>query len=267
MHVKLISSLQRRITSRLLRWWVKIICNRHLWKWIWMLLGCVWLCDPTDCSLPGSFVHGILQARTLGWVAAPFCRASSQPREWAQIYHIAGRFFSIWATREDFCKTDYVVLLDPEIVRKLVVRTTLYELFCNPMDCSPLGSSVHGISQARILEWVAIPFSRGSFWHRDCTPITCVSCIAGRFFTSVPPEKPVYFYIDTCLNAPRHFHSVPPTTHSKHTSTWHVNAYTTYFKMLPLTVMKCKQINLICRFFSLQRTQYTWIWEHLSTIE
>ena len=51
---------------------------------------------------------------------------------------------------------------------------------CFPMDCSPPGSSVHGISQARILEWVAISFSRGSSWPRDQT---WVSCIAGGFFT------------------------------------------------------------------------------------
>ena len=49
-----------------------------------------------------------------------------------------------------------------------------------PMSCSPPGSSVHGISQARILEWVAIPFSRGSSQPRAQT---WVSCIAGRFFT------------------------------------------------------------------------------------
>ena len=48
------------------------------------------------------------------------------------------------------------------------------------MDCSPPGSSVHGILQARILEWEAIPFSRGSFWLRHWT---WVSCIVGRFFT------------------------------------------------------------------------------------
>ena len=47
------------------------------------------------------------------------------------------------------------------------------------MGCSPPGSSVHGILQARILEWVAIPFSRGSSQLRDQT---WVSCIAGRFF-------------------------------------------------------------------------------------
>ena len=52
-------------------------------------------------------------------------------------------------------------------------------LLCNPMDCSPPGSSVHGILQAIILAWVAIPFSRGSSQPKDQT---WVSCIVGRFF-------------------------------------------------------------------------------------
>ena len=47
-------------------------------------------------------------------------------------------------------------------------------LFCSPMNYSPSGSSVYGISQARILEWVDISFSRGSFWPKDWT---CISCI------------------------------------------------------------------------------------------
>ena len=59
---------------------------------------------------------------------------------------------------------------------------------CNPVDCSPPGSSVHGILQARILEWVDIPFSRGSSQPRDKTRI---SCIADRFFTTEPPGKPM----------------------------------------------------------------------------
>ena len=58
---------------------------------------------------------------------------------------------------------------------------------CNPMDFSLPGSSVHGISQARILEQVATFFSRGSSWCRDRT---WVSCIAGGFFTAKPPGKP-----------------------------------------------------------------------------
>ena len=51
---------------------------------------------------------------------------------------------------------------------------------CNPMDCNPSGSSVHGILQARILEWVAVLFSRGSSQPRDWI---WVSCTAGRLFT------------------------------------------------------------------------------------
>ena len=58
---------------------------------------------------------------------------------------------------------------------------------CDPVYCSPPGSSVHGILQARILEWVAVCFSRGSSQPRDQT---CVSCTAGRFFTTEPPGKP-----------------------------------------------------------------------------
>ena len=52
---------------------------------------------------------------------------------------------------------------------------------CNPIDYSLPGSSVHGISQARILEWVATSFSRGPSLSRDQT---CISCIAGGFFTN-----------------------------------------------------------------------------------
>ena len=49
---------------------------------------------------------------------------------------------------------------------------------CDPVDCSPPGSSVHGILQARILEWVAISSSRGSSRPRDGTYVSCISCIS-----------------------------------------------------------------------------------------
>ena len=55
---------------------------------------------------------------------------------------------------------------------------------CDPMDCSPPGSSVHGILQARILEGVAIPFSRGSSQPRDQTQVSNVSYTGRRFFTT-----------------------------------------------------------------------------------
>ena len=62
--------------------------------------SCPTLCDPMDCSLPGSSVHGILQARVLEWVAISFSRGSSQPRDRTQVSRTAGRRFTIWATRE-----------------------------------------------------------------------------------------------------------------------------------------------------------------------
>ena len=60
---------------------------------------------------------------------------------------------------------------------------------CDPVDCSPPGSSVLGILQARILEWIAIPVSRGSSQLRDRTQ---VSCIVGRFFTVWTTEKSLF---------------------------------------------------------------------------
>ena len=62
--------------------------------------SCRTLCDPTDRSPPGSSVHVILQARILEWVAVPFSRGSSQPRDQTQISCIVSRFFTIWAARE-----------------------------------------------------------------------------------------------------------------------------------------------------------------------
>ena len=62
---------------------------------------CPTLCNSMNCSLPGSSIHGILQARILEWVATPCSRGSSQPRDWTQVSWIAGRFFYCLRHRED----------------------------------------------------------------------------------------------------------------------------------------------------------------------
>ena len=62
--------------------------------------SCPTLCDPMDCSLQVSSVHGVLQARIPEWVAISFSRGSSWPRDQTWIGHIACRFFTVWATRE-----------------------------------------------------------------------------------------------------------------------------------------------------------------------
>ena len=67
--------------------------------------SCPTLCDPVDCSPPGSSIHGILQARILEWVAISFSRGSSRPRDRSQVSRIAGRRFNLWAIREASIKT------------------------------------------------------------------------------------------------------------------------------------------------------------------
>ena len=97
--------------------------------------------------------------------------------------------------------------------------------FCDPMDCSPPGSSVHGILQAKILEWIAISFSRGSSGPRDWT---WVSCTAGRFLPSEPPGNPKvgrlrYYFTKIIGINPELYVTFPPknlTWGGKKENTW-----------------------------------------------
>ena len=109
-----------------------------VWRNIEVAQSCPTLCDPMDYSLPGSLVHGIFQARIL---------------EWAEYWEI------LMSPKK---------CLQPRVCVCMLV-TQLCPTLCDPMDCSPPSSSVHGILQARILGWVAIPFSKGSSRPRDQT--------------------------------------------------------------------------------------------------
>ena len=68
--------------------------------------------------------------------------------------------------------------------------TQLCPTLCDPVDCGPPGSSVHGIFQARILEWVAYSCSRGSSRCRDRIRVSMSPAFAGGFFTTEPTGKP-----------------------------------------------------------------------------
>ena len=121
--------------------------------------------------------------RVLEWVAISFSRGSSRPRNWTWVSCTAGRFFTNWAMREaqllslpHSCWQPCFWLHGSMHAHSL----SCVGLFCDPMGCSPQGSSLHGILQARKLEWVAISFSRGSSWPRDWTRVSCVSRI-GRW--------------------------------------------------------------------------------------
>ena len=96
--------------------------------------SCLTLCDPMDCSLPGSSVHGISQARILEWVPISFSRRSSWHRDWPQVSCIAGRFFTSWGTREAHIELEPVPFINVSSVatfalegqRRAVATKTLY---------------------------------------------------------------------------------------------------------------------------------------------
>ena len=145
------------------------------------------LCNTMDCSRPGSSVHGILQARTLEWVVISFSRAPSQPQERKYItkrtecgrqYMRRRKQFGNQNTSGDKCSP-----LSKHIWWWWCSRQVVFDS-CDPMDRSLPGSPVHGILQARTLEWVVIPFSRGSSRPRDQTHIACSSCSVRHVFFS-----------------------------------------------------------------------------------
>ena len=91
-----------------------------------LLQSCPTLCDPVDCSPPSSSVHGILQARILEGVAISFSRGSSQPRDWTQVFRIAGRCFNLWATREDLIIGDWNVKVGSQEIHGVIGKFALW---------------------------------------------------------------------------------------------------------------------------------------------
>ena len=127
---------------------------------------CPALCDPMDCTLPGSSVPRVLQARILEWVAMPSSRGSSRPRDQTHVSYVS------CIGRQVLYHWSHLGSLGT-LMKVKVIQSCL--TLCDPMDYT-----VHGIHHARILEWAAVPFSRGSSQSRNRTQ---VSCIAGGFFT------------------------------------------------------------------------------------
>ena len=132
---------------------------------------CPTLCDPINCSPPGSSVHGILQARTLEWVATSFSKKNYRKKESEvaqscptlcnpqSVAHQGSPVHGILQART----LEWVVISFSK--RKHRKKESEFAQSCltlfDPMDCSLPGSSIHGIFQARVLEWVAIFFVHG----------------------------------------------------------------------------------------------------------
>ena len=90
---KLLGNMSGKVHQKAITW---------IWKWSENEVAqlCPTLCDSTECSLPGSSIHGIFPARILEWVVISFSRGSSWPRGWTWVSHIAGKLFTVWATGE-----------------------------------------------------------------------------------------------------------------------------------------------------------------------
>ena len=91
-----------------------------------------------DCSLPGSSVHGISQARILEWVAIPFSRGSSRPRNWTQVSYIEERFFTTSATRNSCLNQVLVILEQKSPLDYVVFHKAKMEVFKNCVLLNPV---------------------------------------------------------------------------------------------------------------------------------
>ena len=109
--------------------------------------SCLTLCDPMDCSLPGSSVYGIFQARILEWVFISFSR-SSWPRDWTRVSHIVGRRFTNWATREvSFFFFNFILFLNFTILYWFCQISKLFVFF--------YGSKINNFVQIKMASPVA----------------------------------------------------------------------------------------------------------------
>ena len=85
--------------------------------------SCLTLCDPMACSLPCFLVHGVFQARVLGWGTISYSRRSSRPRDWTRLSRIVGRSFTVWATF--MVGTVYSLVVEVALLSRTVSAPTL----------------------------------------------------------------------------------------------------------------------------------------------
>ena len=120
----------------------------YLWYESEVAQSCPTLCDLMDCSLPGSSVHGIFQARVLEWFAISSSRESSHPRDQTQVSCIVGRCFTIWTTRKDaICGMKVNVIpfsiLFPQMMLKKTVDTNILAYYNVKLKFSVKSQSTH----------------------------------------------------------------------------------------------------------------------------
>ena len=125
--------------------------------------SCPTLCNPMDCSLPDSSIHGIFQARVLEWVAISFSRGSSWPSDWTRVSLIAGRRLTIWATR---CKTSAVICLIPFQSLVLLSRISLFQSTLLSLFSHSVMSTLATLWTVTCKAPLSMGFPRQEYWIR-----------------------------------------------------------------------------------------------------
>ena len=129
-------------------------------KWKLFTQSCPTLQPRGLCIVPGSSVHGILQARVLGWVAISFSRATSQPRDWTHVSCIVGRFFTVWATRQAHQKAKVAVKFLQQCISLLHESYKWLNALrvCSVAQCVQLFATTWTVANQA-------PLSTGLSWH------------------------------------------------------------------------------------------------------
>ena len=207
---------------KLINYWYNLCCAQSL-------QSCPTLWDAMDCSPPGSSVHGILQARILEWVAMLSSRGSFQHRDWTLVFCVS------------------CIAAAAAAANSLQSCLTLWD----PMDCSLPGFSIHGILQARTLEWVAISFSNAWKWKVTVKSLSHVRLLATPWTAAhqAPPSMG--------FSRQEYWSGVPlpsPLLHCR----WRLIIFT-----MPLA---CVNFFFICKkiCFILQKKSYPLFWVILS---
>ena len=157
---------------------------------------CLTSCNPMGCRLPGSSVHRILQARILEWVAVPFSRGSSWPRNQTGISSIVDGFFTIWATREAGDKNNALygfilfICFDLKILKNSEEQC-ITVLLINSLSLSFKHTHVlgchAGLASANLLPWPVTPYKalpvEGSRETLYFPSVLCLSDSSWGFFT------------------------------------------------------------------------------------
>ena len=173
------------------------------------LQSCLTLCNPIDGSPPGFSVPGILQARILEWVAISLSNACTRAKSIQSCLTLCNPMDSSppGSSIQRILQArilEWVAISFSKIYARLILFATVKKknqslshvpTLWDTVDCSLPDFSVHEIVQARILEWVAIPFSRGSFRTRDQTQVSCTAGKSNRLSHQGSP-----LFATLCIN-------------------------------------------------------------------